>query len=217
MDCPGDPTEGWTEYQESFFVEHPYTLPTNARFSITGGVYNFWVFPNDPPHSPNAQGRAPRTEANYGGTHDHGPIVAGSGSDGSGHFISGMRMWSADILLEPSAEGAAIMQIHTTTTGGGPVGLRLNNGDLVNNGNLTAVKGSSVRGGLVSSWFNMKVALNAETLEVRIYINNCLQKTYVGPKGDGHFYFKSGVYGCAASGGCRDHYKNIHLYSKQPP
>jgi hypothetical protein len=33
------------------------------------------------------------------------------------------------------------MQIHTTTTGGGPIGLRLNGGNLVNNGNLTAVTG----------------------------------------------------------------------------
>ena len=32
--------------------------------------------------------------------------------------------------------------------------------------------------------------------------------------GDGHFYFKNGVYGCAAASGCRDHYENIHPYSK---
>jgi hypothetical protein len=55
-------------------------------------------------------------------------------------------------------------------------------------------------------------------LQVQIYINNCLQITYTGPRGDGHFYFKNGVYGCfSATGktaGCRDHYKNIHLYTK---
>jgi len=212
MECPGDPTAGWTEYKESFFVEHPYTIPTNTRFSITGGVYNFWVFPNDAPHSPNAQGRNPRTEANYGGTYDKMP--GAPGSDGHGHFISGMRMWSADVLLEKSTEGVAIMQIHTTTTGGGPVGLRPMGGNLINNGSLTVVEGSTVTGGLMGSWFNMKVALNADTQQVQIYVNNCLKKTYTGQKGDGHFYFKNGVYFCHVAAGCRSHYKNLHLYTK---
>src|SRR5262249_31479026 len=67
MDCPGDPTAGYTEYQDTFHVESPYTLPTNARFSITdGGIYNFWVFPNDAAHSPTANGKAPRSEARWG-------------------------------------------------------------------------------------------------------------------------------------------------------
>jgi hypothetical protein len=208
MQCPGDPTQGWTEYKDTFHVEHPYTLPTNARFNITGGIYNFWIFPNDPAHAP-GNTTAPRTEAKYGGLYD---MATG------GAFTTGMRMWTADMFLESTADGSAVMQIHTTTTGGGPVGLRLNGGNLVNNGNLTAVTGSKVPGGLVSTWFNMKVAFDAATLQVQIYINNCLQTTYTGPRGDGHFYFKNGVYGCfAAMGatlGCRDHYKNIHLYTK---
>jgi hypothetical protein len=214
MDCPGDPTEGWKEYAESFHVEHPYTIPTNTRFSIVGGVYNFWVFPNDAPHSPTAQGRNPRTEANYGGLHDKTPGT--SGSDGNGHFTSGMRLYSADMLVEKNAVGSAIMQIHTTATGGGPIGLRIqSNSDMVNNGSLTVVTGSSVPGGLIDKWFNFKASLNVATMEVNIYINNCLKKTYTGTKGDGHFYFKNGVYFCKTSQkGCFSHYKNLHLYTK---
>jgi hypothetical protein len=208
MQCAGDPTQGWTEYKDTFHVEHPYTLPTNARFSITDGIYNFWIFPKDPAHAPNNT-TAPRTEAKYGGLYDKAT---------GGTFTTGNRMWSADMFLEPTADGSAVMQIHTTATGGGPVGLRLNGANLVNNGNLTAVTGSKVPGGLVNTWFNMKVALDASTLQVQIYINNCLQITYTGQKGDGHFYFKNGVYGCfsamGATAGCRDHYKNIHLYTK---
>jgi hypothetical protein len=214
MNCPGDPTAGLTEYKESFHVEHPYTLPTNTRFSIIGGIYNFWVFPNDAPHSPTAQGRNPRTEANYGGTYDK---TAGSpGSDGNGHFISGMRMYSADMMVEKNAVGSAIMQIHTTATGGGPIGLRIqSNSDVVNNGSLTVVTGSSIPGGLIDKWFNFKASLDVSTMEVKIYINNCLTKTYKGDSGDGHFYFKNGVYFCKTSqNGCFSHYKNIHLYTK---
>jgi hypothetical protein len=215
MQCPTDPTQGWTEYKDSFHVERPYTVPINTRFSIIGGIYSHWVFPNDSPHSPIAMGRAPRTEVTYGATHDAANLIGGTGiSAGIAPFTTGTRMWSADVFLEPTAEGSAIMQIHTTTTGGGPVGLRLNGGNLVNNGQLTAVTGSKVPGGIVNVWFNMKVALEVATLQVQIYVNNCLMTTYTGARGDGHFYFKNGVYGCGAAAGCRDHYKNIHLYSK---
>jgi hypothetical protein len=213
MDCPEDPTAGWTEYKDTFHVEHPYTIPTNTRFSITGGIYNHWVFPNDAPHSPTAMGRNPRTESRYGGLHDKTP--GAPGADGNGNFTTGQRMYSADMLIEKNAVGSAIMQIHTTASGGGPIGIRINGGNMVNNGSLTVVDGSTVPGGLVDKWFNYKASLNADTLEVKIYINNCLKSTYKGGRGDGHFYFKNGVYFCKTSAnGCFSHYKNIHFYTK---
>jgi hypothetical protein len=213
MNCPDDPTVGWTEYHDTFRVEHPYTVPTNTRFSITGGIYNHWVFPPDSPHSPTAQGRNPRTESRFGGLYDKTPGTPGA--DGRGHFVSGNRMYNADMLIEANAVGSAIMQIHTTATGGGPIGLRINGGNMVNNGSLTVVRGETVPGGLVGKWFNFKASLNADTLEVKIYINNCLKSTYKGDKGDGHFYFKHGVYFCKTSkDGCFSHYKNVHLYTK---
>jgi len=207
MQCPEDPTQGWTEYMDSFHVERPYDLPINTRFSITGGIYNFWVFPGDKPHSTNAQGRNPRTEARYGGTAD-----AATGHN----FQHGQRMFSADMLVERNAVGSAVMQIHTTATGGGPIGVRIGgDGNMVNNGSLTVVDGSTVPGGIIDKWFNYKASLNADTLEVKIYVNNCLKSTYKGGRGDGNFYFKHGVYFCKTSQkGCFSHYKNIHLYKK---
>ncbi len=207
MQCPGDPTEGWTEYKDSFNVQRPYNVPINTRFSITGGIYNFWVFPPDAPHSPDAHGRNPRTEARYGGTAD---TATGR------NFKTGMRMYSADMLIERNAVGSAIMQIHTTADGGGPIGVRIQgNSDMVNNGSLTVVQGSSVPGGLIDKWFNFKASLDTSNQEVKIYINNCLKSTYKGPRGDGNFYFKNGVYFCKTSkDGCFSHYKNIHLYRK---
>jgi hypothetical protein len=217
MNCPGDPTEGFTEYKDSFHLERPYNVPANTRFSIIGGIYNFWVFPNDRPHSPIAMGRNPRTEATYGGTHDKANVSGGSGVSGRiGYFTTGQRLYSADMLIETNAIGSAIMQIHTTASGGGPIGLRMQaNGNLVNNGSLTVVQGSSVPGGLVNRWFNFKASLDTASLEVKIYINNCLKSTYRGDRGDGRFYFKNGVYFCKTSqNGCFSHYKNVHLYKK---
>jgi hypothetical protein len=206
MDCPGDPTEGWTEYQDSFKVQRPYNLPINTRFSITGGIYNFWVFPNDFPHSPDAGGRNPRTEARYGGTADKAT---------GNNFVSGMRMYSTDMLIEPNAVGSAIMQIHASDPAV-PIGVRIMpNGNMVNNGTLTVVEGSSVPGGLIGKWFNYKASLDTATMQVKIYVNNCLKSTYTGQRGSGAFYFKNGVYFCKTSqNGCFSHYKNIHLYKK---
>jgi hypothetical protein len=216
MQCPEDPTQGFTEYKDAFHIERPYNVPINTRFSITGGIYNFWVFPPDRPHSPIAMGRNPRTEATYGGLHDAANVSGAPGVSGRiGYFTSGMRMYSADMLIERNAVGSAFMQIHTTASGGGPIGLRINGGNMVNNGSLTVVQGSTVPGGLVDRWFNFKASLDTASLEVKIYINNCLKSTYKGARGDGHFYFKNGVYFCKNSpGGCRTHFKNVHLYKK---
>ena len=214
MQCPEDPTVGWTEYQDTFHVERPYMVPLNTRFSIIGGIYNLWVFPNDGPHSPIAHGRGPRTEATYGALHDRANLVTdNSVSKGIAYFTSGMRMWNADMLLPPNAEGSIIMQIHTTAAGIGPIYMGFTGGNLTHN-LKTAVTGNSVPGGLVNTWFNLKVAFNAATLKSDLYINNCLKATVSGPRGDGHFYFKNGVYGCRHAEGCHEQVKNIRLYTK---
>jgi hypothetical protein len=199
MQCPEDPTAGYTEYKDSFHVERPYDVPINERFSITNGIYNFWVFPNDKAHSLIAHGTNPRTEATYGGTYDKATVGAGKGNAaGIGYFTKGQRIYSADVLIEASAKGSIVMQLHTTATGIGPVYL----------------SGGGIPGGMIDKWFNMKIVFDAASLKSQVYINNCMKGTVSGPRGDGHFYFKNGVYHCGSSGGCRSHYKNVHFYVK---
>src|SRR5262249_46467279 len=36
-DCPGDPTQGWTEFSDTFTVQHPYNLPVSDRFTFDAG------------------------------------------------------------------------------------------------------------------------------------------------------------------------------------
>ncbi len=198
MNCPGDPTQGWTEYKDTFHVERPYDVPINTRFSIEDGIYNFWVRENDKPHTVDANGRDPRTEARWGGLAD---------ANTRGNFRTGMRMWSADMLMESNTHDTVIMQVHTTADGVGPVYLVHKGAD------IPPISGSSVPGGLVNTWFNLKVAFNAATLQSQLYVNNCLKATISGVRGDGNFYLKNGVYHCGEPL-CRDHYKNLHLYRK---
>jgi hypothetical protein len=192
MDCPGDPTAGFTEYKDAFRVEHPYDLPTSARFSIVDGVYNFWVMQGDKRHNPNSTARNPRTEARW-----------------SQNFRTGVRMFSADIFWEKSVtNGTVVMQVHTTTTGIGPVYM------VANGANVSPITASKVPGGLIDRWINLKVLIDAQSTASQYWVNNCLVASRgSGTRGDGNNYFKLGVYHCDA-GTCRARAKNIHLYMK---
>ena len=199
MECPGDPTAGYTEYKDSFHVERPYDVPINTRFSFIGGIYNFWVFPGDKAHSKIANGTNPRTEATFGGTYDKATVKQNVGNaSGIGYFTTGKRIYSADVLIEKSASGSFVFQLHTTAKGIGPIYL----------------SGGGVPGGMLDKWYNVKFAFDAATLKSQVYINNCMKGTVSGPRGDGHFYFKHGVYHCGNGGGCRSHYKNVHFFVK---
>ncbi len=193
MDCPGDPTAGFAEYKDTFKVEHPFDRPVTDRFSLDGGVYTFWVMKGDKRANPNSAASNPRTEARY-----------------SQNFRTGIRLFSADVFWEKSvSHGTVVMQVHTTTTGIGPVYL-VANGD-----NVPPISGSKVPGGLFDRWINLKVLINAQTTASQFWVNNCpVGSNGSGTRGDGNDYFKIGVYHCD-SGTCRARVKNIHLYIKQ--
>jgi hypothetical protein len=192
MDCPGDPTAGFMEYSDNFKVEHPYDLPVGDRFSIDGGVFTFWVKQGDKRHNPTSTATNPRTEANW-----------------SQRFRTGIRMFSADVFWEKSVtNGTVVMQVHTTSTGIGPVYL------VANGANVPPITGSKVPGGLIDRWINLKVLINADTTASQYWVNNCMVASNGnGTRGDGNDYFKIGVYHCNA-GTCRARVKNVHLYMK---
>jgi hypothetical protein len=192
MDCPEDPTQGFTEYKDTFHVEKPSDLPVSARFSIDGGIYTFWVMHGDKQANPGSQAHNPRTEARY-----------------KQNFRTGTRLFSADVLWEKSvANGTVVMQVHTTTTGIGPVYM------VANANGVSPLGDGKLPGGIYDKWVNLKVEITAGSTASRYWINNCLVATQGnGTRGDGNDYFKMGVYHCD-TGLCRDHYKNVHLYLK---
>jgi hypothetical protein len=187
-DCPDDPTAGFTEYRDSFVVQRPYDLAAADRFKYEDGIYTFWIFPNDKPHAMNNT-TAPRTEARY--------------SDMS----TGEHIWSADVLFESPLNHTCIEQIHNVV-GAIATYWRVEGGRMFN-----LVTGKTILTDYYDKWFNMKVAFDTQTREVKVYVNNCLEETSTAPKGTPYWYFKNGVYTCNATI-CRDHYKNIHLYEK---
>jgi hypothetical protein len=188
-ECPDDPSQGFTEYKDTFVIQRPYDLPAAARFRIDSGVYTFFVSSNDKAHEP-GNTTAPRTEARYP------------------NFSSGEHLWSADVLLDSPLSRTCIMQIHNVEASIA-VYLRVVDGRLFN-----LSTGKTILMDSYGKWFNLKVVLNTQSHQVRVFVNNCLKETSTAPGGPTpNWYFKHGVYTCD-SGTCRDHYKNIHVYQK---
>ena len=187
-ECPDDPTEGFTEYQAAFRIQRPHNLAAADRFTYKDGIYTFWVQSNDRPHTVTS-GTEPRTEARYE------------------NFSTGEHIWSADVMYE-SVSRTCVMQIHNVV-GAIAVYFRVQGNRMFN-----LASGQTILNNYRGKWFNLKVAFNTETLQVRTYVNNCLKATSRSPRGPTpNWYFKHGVYTCD-SGTCRSNYKNIHLYHK---
>jgi hypothetical protein len=187
--CPDDPTTGFTEYEDSFVVQRPYDLAAADRIKYEGGIYTFWVKSGDKTHA-TTSGTAPRTEARY--------------SDMS----TGELIWTGDVMFE-SPSKTCVFQIHNVNS---PIAVYLR---VIGDRMFNLSTGTTILTGSTGKWFNLKVAFNIATREVRTYINGCLKETSHAPNtaSVNKWYFKHGVYTCE-SGTCTSHYKNIHLFQK---
>src|SRR6185369_6428550 len=178
-----------TEYEDSFVVQRPYTLAAADRIKYENGVYTFWVKSSDPAHKAGGT-TAPRTEARY--------------SDMS----TGELVWTGDVMFE-SPSKTCVFQIHNVNS---PIAIYLR---VIGDRMFNLSTGTTILTGSTGKWFNLKVAFNIATREVRTYINGCLKETSSAPNtaSVNLWYFKHGTYTCD-SGTCRSNYKNVHLWQK---
>jgi hypothetical protein len=189
MDCPEDPTAGFTEYKDSFVVQRPRDLAAKDRFKYANGVYTAWVQPGDQPHKANNNTK-PRTETRF--------------SD----LGTGEHLMSFDVQVEPGSDGMVVHQFKSAGTRGGNIGtyLEVNGGDMKD-------RAGPVASGVAGKWVNIKVAFDIATGVGRIWLNNCLKVTTQKEK-NALWYFKFGTYHCDHAPVCRANFKNIHLYQK---
>jgi hypothetical protein len=188
MDCPEDPTAGFTEYKDSFVVQRPVNLAAKDRFKFENGIYTTWIFPNDKSHNGNAT--KPRTETRF--------------SD----LGSGEHMMSFDVMVEQGSSGTVIHQYKSAGTQGGNIGLYLEMA-----GGTIKDRAGTVATNASGKWINIKSYFNVETGVGRIWLNNCLKVTSQKEK-NALWYFKFGNYHCDGAPMCRSNFKNIHFYEK---
>jgi hypothetical protein len=189
MDCPDEPTAGYTEYKDSFVVQRPRNLAAKNRFKYENGIYTVWIQRNDQPHKPNNTTN-PRTETRF--------------SD----LGTGEHIMSFDVMVEPGSDGTVVHQFKSAGTQGGNIGTYLE----VNGGTMKDRAGT-VASNILGKWLNIKVAFNIATGAGRIWLNNCLKVTTQKEK-NALWYFKFGTYHCDNADVCRANFKNIHLYQK---
>jgi hypothetical protein len=189
MDCPDDPTMGWTEYKDSFVVQRPRNLAGKDRFKYENGIYTSWIFPNDQPHKANNTTK-PRTETRF--------------SD----IGTGEHLMSLDVMVEPGSSGTVIHQFKSAGTQGGNIGTYIEMA-----GGTMRDRAGTVATGVSGKWVNLKIAFNIPTGQGRIWLNNCLKVTTQKEK-NALWYFKFGNYHCDGASMCRANFKNIHLYHK---
>jgi hypothetical protein len=184
-----DPTQGFTEYEDSFVVQRPQNLPASDRVKWENGIYSFWVKSDDLSHKPDST-TEPRTEARY--------------SDMS----TGELIWTGDVMFE-SPSKTCVFQIHNVNS---PIAIYLR---VVGDRMFNLSTGTTIATGMTGKWFNLKVAFNIATRQVRTFVDGCLKETSTAPDtaSVNKWYFKHGVYTCEA-GTCTSHYKNIHLFQK---
>src|SRR5262249_15689824 len=137
MDCPGDPTEGFTEYKDSFVIQRPYDLAATDPFSYEDGIYTMWVFPNDKPHATSSNTHSP-TEVRYSDMHTGAPL------------------WTGEVMVESPSEIVCVFQVKGAL---GAIGVYLR----VNGGNVHQLGGADFLNGIYGKWFNLKVAWDSPT------------------------------------------------------
>jgi hypothetical protein len=189
MDCPEDPTAGWTEYRDSFVVQRPRNLAGKDRFSFANGMYTSFFQSNVQPHKPNNTTK-PRTETRF--------------SD----IGTGEHLMSLDIMVDPGSNGTVVHQFKSAGTRGGNIGTYLED----NNGTLRD-RADTVATGVAGKWVNIKIAFNIPTGQGRIWLNNCLKVTTQKER-NALWYFKFGNYHCDNAAKCSAHFKNVRTYHK---
>jgi hypothetical protein len=189
MECPDDPTAGFTEYKDSFVVQRPRNLAAKDRFKYEDGIYTTWILPGDQPHKA-GNATKPRTETRF--------------SD----LNSGEHIMSFDVKVESGINGTVIHQYKSAGTKGGNIGIyiEMNGGTLKDQGRVVAT-------GVAGKWINIKTHYNIATGEGHIWVNNCLKETTNKEK-NAEWYFKFGNYHCDGAPKCEASFKNIHFFQK---
>ncbi len=177
---PG-PTDGWRQASFAYNMQKPYDLSLSQRYrhDAATGTHTMWVYATDKPHTANSN-TDPRTEMRW---HQE--------------YSGGQHMFDADVYIPTGVSVTTVMQI--LRVGGGAPGtpatdLMLNVFNL-NGGSLHPSYSSrpSLKTGLYNTWFNLKVAHNASTGQIQIFIDNQLKLTTTD-NGPATRHFKNGVY-----------------------
>jgi hypothetical protein len=166
-------TAGWREAPFEFSIHKPYDLPESARHSYDAATntHTFWVLKTDKPHDPPPNTTAPRTELRM-----------------KNDYTSGLHQFEADMYVVAGTDGPSIMQVFGGSAHATAFMLKAYGGSLKHYDRETVLTDA------YEKWLHLNVIHNADTGEVKAYIDNRLVGTFKD-NGPATHYFKCGVYG----------------------
>jgi hypothetical protein len=190
-----DPTGGWKRQTFQFKVHHPFDLPESARhtFDEATNTHTMTILKTDSPLKKGSP-TSPRTEMRW-----------------NNDYTSGEHMFDADVNITPGTDGSSIMQIFRgVRPNGGPATAIM----LVAHKDGTVrryfgANNSIIKSNATDNWWNLKVAHNPATGEIKIYADNKLVLTSED-RGKATHYFKNGVYGVTSRSQVR--FRNIKYW-----
>ncbi|WP_158839595.1 cinnamyl alcohol dehydrogenase [Saccharothrix deserti] len=191
------PTTGWTQTSFTYNIQKPWNLSQSRRyrFDQATNTHTTWVNSTDEPMS---EGSAtdPRTELRW-----------------LREYSSGQHMWDADVYVPAGTNGATVMQVlRVKRPSGTPATDFMLNVYNTNGGTLRYYDKTVLRTGVYDRWFNVKVAHNAGTGKIQLYLDDQLALT-VDDRGPATRHFKNGVYH-HGSGRAESRFRDIHYWRR---
>jgi hypothetical protein len=190
-----DPTDGWTQRTFTHTMQKPWNLSLSQRYRNESGTHTMWVYDTDEPHT-QSSATDPRTEMRW-----------------QQEYTSGQHMWDGDSYVPTGTDGATVMQIlRVKHPSGTPATDFMVNVVNQNGGTLRHYNGTVLRTGIYNTWFNLKVAHNANTGRIQVYFNDQLITT-VDDRGPATRHFKNGVYH-HGPGRAESRFRNLHYWTR---
>ncbi|MFC4337259.1 cellulose binding domain-containing protein [Salininema proteolyticum] len=194
---PGDPTDGWTETPFTYYIQKPWDLAESDRYSHSGGVHTLWVYDTDEPHKEGSP-TDPRTEMRWYEEYD-----------------SGEHMWDGDIYIPAGTSGASIVQTlrveRPANTPATDIMFRVypEDGGTLRRYNAT---GAIVNTGVYDRWFNLKLAHDADSGSMKVYIDGVPTAEFED-RGPATRHFKCGVYH-HGTGRAEARFRNLRYWTR---
>ncbi|GJM87886.1 hypothetical protein PR202_ga03885 [Eleusine coracana subsp. coracana] len=189
------PTRGFTAVRLSdsnFVLQHPYNLPSDARYSFDAGVRQLWVLESDKPHDPYSH-TSPRTEIRIAGY----------------DYSSGVWQFEGYGYVRSGTTGVSIMQVfgagETATT------LMLH----VYDGALRYYDRQVVEDNIYDRWFRLNVVHDVGAGKLTVFVDG-VERLRAPGRGGGKHYFKFGVYAQRHASSCMEtRWKDVKILRKE--
>jgi hypothetical protein len=184
-------TAGWREMPFEFAIHTPYDLPESARhsFDAATNTHTFWVLKTDKPHDPPPNMTAPRSELRM-----------------KNDYTTGLHQFEADFYVVAGTDGPCVMQVFGGSAHATAFMLKAYGGSLKHYDREVVLTDA------YEKWLHLNVIHNADTGEVKAYIDNKLVGTFKD-NGPAAHYFKCGVYG-PNSARVESRFRNIKQWVK---